>query len=296
MRKLFSACLSCFAIVCACSNHVELPSTVIAMPFAASSPEITRHGIAASWEHARVYLPYSTQAAALGNIPKDARYPAVLFMHGCWGFDSEEHRNWAILLASLGFLVIMPDSLARPKRIARSCDRIDNYHRSSYLPVHEMRLAEIDYASGQIRQQPWFDEKNLFLMGYSEGAIAVVRTSLHGFNGVIATSWTCTHLTYPPLHGIQLPLETPLLTIAVDGDPWFPTKDLQGSCEDRMMGRANAKHLGLPGQSSFVRLMKRAGRKFFDIPIDHRENHSTSDNEKARQAVIQFIQRHRRGT
>lgn len=210
-------------------------------------------------------------------------------MHGCWGYDTEEHINWAKLLTSQGLLVVMPDSLARPHRIPRNCDRIANYHSANYLPVHEMRLAEIKYAREQIRNQPWFDGKNLLLMGYSEGAIAVVRTSLSGFRGVIATSWTCTHRTYPPLNGIYLPRDTPLLTIAVDGDPWFPTEDLQGDCGQWMHDRPNAKHLALPGQSWFVRIMKRARRKFFGVPIDHRENHSTSDNEQARQEVVRFV-------
>ena len=50
-------------------------------------------------------------------------------------------------------------------------------------------------------------------MGFSEGTMAVVRTPLAGFRGVIATAWTCTNHKFPSFDGIFLPPATALLTI-----------------------------------------------------------------------------------
>jgi hypothetical protein len=103
-------------------------------------------------------------------------------------------------------------------------------------------------------------------MGFSEGAIAAVRTRLTAFRGVIATGWTCTNTKVPAFDGIFLPPETPLLTINYSDDPWYTTENVRGSCEGKFAGRSNAQNLTIPGSG-----------------------HGTYSNEKARQAVVNFI-------
>jgi hypothetical protein len=138
-----------------------------------------------------------------------------------------------------------------------------------FPPVHGMRLEEIRFASAEVKKQPWFDGKNLFLMGFSEGAIAVVRTKLDGFRGVVATAWTCTNTKFPAFDGIFLPKETPLLTINYSDDPWYAAENVRGSCENKFAGRLNAQNLTIPGNG-----------------------HGTYPDEKARQAVVNFIKQH----
>ena len=223
--------------------------------------------VAQSWERAVVYLPRTSQPVSLDQIKTDKAYPVAIFIHGCDGIaPNADNQAWAKLLASQGLLVVMPDSLARSDR-KPSCD--PKYHRSGlFPPVHGMRLEEIKYASNQIRSQPWFDGKNLFLMGFSEGAIAVVRTKLSGFRGVIASSWTCTNTKTPAFDGIYLPPETPLLTLAYEEDPHYQEEHLRGSCADKMAGRASSHHVTVPGKG-----------------------HGTYDSEVAREAVVQFVKR-----
>jgi len=220
-----------------------------------------------SWQKAVVYLPGTSKHISIDQIKTDKSYPVVIIMHGCGGIESgSENHAWAKLLASEGLLVVMPDSLARTDR-KPSCD--PKTRRSGLFPaVHGMRLEEIKYASEQIRTRSWFDGKNLFLMGFSEGAVAAVRSKLSGFRGVIATSWTCTNSKSPAFDGIYLTPETPLLTLSHEEDPWFTAEQFRGSCAQKMSGRKDAQHITVSGKG-----------------------HGTYDSKEARQAVAKFVKR-----
>lgn len=241
-------------------------ATTTAATTTTTLPAAYSAGTVATWENALVFIPGETTGMRLRDIPKDQTYPVMIFMHGCAGLDSQEHANWGRLLASLGVLVVMPDSFARPGRPV-NCDHLmDN--GGAYPEVHQMRLDEIDYASRQIRTQAWHDGKPLLLMGFSEGAIAAVRTTLGGFRGVIATSWTCTHRSMPALQGIYLPLDLPLLTIRHEEDDWFVDASLDGNCATYMASRPDASSLVVPGFG-----------------------HETFHDASAREAVSAFVQR-----
>ncbi len=221
-----------------------------------------------SWTRAVVYLPGASRPTEITEIKLDKPCPVAIYMHGCGGIESgSDNHDWAKLIAKEGLLVIMPDSLARSDR-KPSCDP-KTRQGGLFPPVHGMRLEEIEFASGEVRKQPWFDGKNLFLMGFSEGAIAAVRTKLDGFRGVIATGWTCTNTKAPAFDGIFLPRETPLLTINHADDPWHTAEHLRGSCESKFTGRVDAQNLTLPGR-----------------------DHGTYHSEKARTAVVDFIKQH----
>jgi dienelactone hydrolase len=230
----------------------------------AQTPE-TR--VAQSWERAVVYLPRTSRPVSVDQIKTDKAFPVAIFMHGCGGITpNSDNYEWAKLLASEGLLVVMPDSLARYDR-QPSCDPKTN-RAGLFPPVHGMRLEEIKYASEQIRSQPWFDGKTLFLMGFSEGAVAAVRTKLSGFRGVIASSWTCTNNKAQAFDGIYLPLETPLLTLAHEEDPWYQGEQFRGTCAQKMSGRTDSHHVVVPGRE-----------------------HGTYDSKVAREAVVQFVRR-----
>lgn len=221
-----------------------------------------------SWDEARIYLPEIAERTEITKIKLDKPFPVAIYMHGCGGIESSsDNHNWAKLLAEQGLLVIVPDSLARKDR-KPSCDP-KTKKGGLFPPVHDMRLEEIKFASDEVRKQPWFDGKNLFLMGFSEGAIAAVRTRLDGFRGVVATGWTCTNTRSPDFDGIFLPKETPLLTINYNDDEWMKAGHLRGNCESKFTGRLNAQNLNIPGWQ-----------------------HGTYDNKKARQAVVDFIKQH----
>jgi dienelactone hydrolase len=226
--------------------------------------------VKSSLDKAVIYLPDTSKPTVINKVKLDKPYPVAIYMHGCGGIDSNsDNHDWAKLIARQGLLVIMPDSLARNDR-KPSCDP-KTRKSGLFPPVHDMRLEEIKFASDEVRKQPWFDGKNLFLMGFSEGAVAAVRTRLDGFSGVIATGWTCTNTKAPAFNGIFLPRETPLLTINNSDDPWFTAEHLRGNCESKFTDRLNAQNLTIPGR-----------------------DHGTYHSEKARQAVVDFIKNHLR--
>ena len=226
----------------------------------------TETDVKSSWDNAVIYLPNTSRPTEMKTIKLDKAYPVVIYMHSCNGIGDSafDNHGWAKLLAKEGLIVIMPDSLARNDR-ERSCDPVTK-RGGLFLAVHGMRLEEIKFASDEVKKQPWFDGKNLFVMGFSEGAIAVVRTKLTGFRGAIATGWTCTNTKVPAFDGIFLPPETPLLTINHADDTWFTAENFRGSCESKSAGRLNAQNLTIPGSG-----------------------HGTYHSEKARQAVVNFI-------
>lgn len=222
--------------------------------------------VKSSWDNAVIYLPNTSKPTDLSKVKLDRAYPVAIYMHGCAGIEgiSDDNHSWAKLIAQQGLLVVMPDSFARNDR-KPSCDP-KTRRAGLFPPVYGMRLEEIKFAFEEVRKQSWFDGKNLFLMGFSEGATAAVRTKLTGFRGVIATAWTCTNTKAPAFDGIFLPQETPLLTINHSDDPWYTTDNVRGSCESKFAGRLNARNLTVPGSG-----------------------HGTYHSQKARQAVIDFI-------
>ncbi len=222
---------------------------------------------ATSWTKATVYLPNSTESSTVDRIPTNRKFPVAIYMHGCSGLTGGEggdNYRWAKLLAAQGVLVVMPDSLARGDR-KPSCDPA-THKGGLFPPVYAMRLAEVKYATEQIRAQPWFGGK-LILMGHSEGGMTAARTPLPGFAGIIISGWTCTNSQFKSFDGIFAPADTPVLTLKYSDDPWFPPSSVAyGHCEPKVAGRPNSSALLLPGRG-----------------------HGTYDNETARMAVIKFV-------
>ena len=236
------------------------------LPFPIAAIAQSGSDVAKSWEKAIVYVGGSARAGGVTKVNLSKPAGVVLFIHGCAGIGPPEHdaQRWAALISKQGFTVVLPDSMARSDRQV-SCDPIAK-KGGLFPPLHGMRLEEIRFAAEQIRKQPWFDGKNLFLMGYSEGAIAAVRSKLEGFRGVVATSWSCTNAKAPDFDGVFTPPGTPLLTLMHVDDPWFQAPHLKGSCATKIADRKNAKHITVPGTG-----------------------HGTYDNAAARNAVVAFV-------
>jgi poly(3-hydroxybutyrate) depolymerase len=181
-----------------------------AMPFAGNGTDVVR-----TWEEARIFLPGSAAPLKPSKVPAMERpLPTVLYLHGCTGFDYSHDGTmggWAQTLTTAGYAVAMPTSFAREYR-PRSCDQTT--HTSGLaMEVMDMRLEELECALKQLRTSSWVDQRNLFLMGHSEGGITVARWSGVGFNGHIISGWTCTAPVFPSFDGVRAPLATPVLAI-----------------------------------------------------------------------------------
>lgn len=110
--------------------------------------------------------------------------------------------------------VVLPDQHGKTRAPAelRSAEKAGG----GFPKAHAMRQEEIRYAVEQMKNSPWADSRNLFLMGRSEGGQATARNQLGDFRGIIISGWTCTHAKNPAFDGIHAPIETPVLAMAFD--------------------------------------------------------------------------------
>lgn len=201
--------------------------------------------IATAWERRVTFTPEQEGLVRATEAPPATRqYPVVIFMHGCTGIDIAE-MSWGKFLRDLGFIVVIPDSLARRDRHA-SCDGATAGYYGSHT-THRLRQQEIDYALEKVMNSAWAQKDKLFLMGHSEGGVAAARTPRGEFRGIIISGWTCTS-KYPGYAGIYSPKTVPVLSILWTNDRWFPSgAHTEGTCEASLAGRTGSKHLSLEG-------------------------------------------------
>jgi dienelactone hydrolase len=233
----------------------------------AQTAENRADNVARSWDAATVLVPGQLFATSPHRVTVDKPLPVVIFMHGCTGITGNHDLRWGHYLKGLGFITVLPDSMARPGRRS-NCD--PRAKRLGFFPqAHAMRQEEIRYAVEQIRKSSWADAGNVFLMGHSEGGSAAARNRLGGFRGVIISAWSCTHARNPGFDGIFAPPDTPVLTLEWSHDPWRVGTPAEGSCANRFGKRKNARQVLFSGGE-----------------------HDTYHQSEAREAVAQFLKEH----
>jgi hypothetical protein len=109
----------------------------------------------------------------------------------------------------------------------------------------------------QLQTMKWADKQRIFLMGHSEGAMAVTRTPDMGFKGVIVAGFICSL-------GVMASANTPILAISWSSDPYFQNRGFQ--CDSQWGARDNGKLVLLQGHG-----------------------HGTVSSVEARRAVISFL-------
>ena len=214
-----------------------------------------------SWDSARVYVPGNRSKTTPDKIKVEKPLPVVIYLHGCSGLTSE-NDSWGDFIKELGYIAVLPDSMARRSEL--NCDPRTK-KAGAFPKAHAMRQEEIRYAFDQVKNSPWADAKNVFLMGHSEGGVAAARTKREGFRGIIISGWRCTHTKSPGFDGIFAPLDTPVLTLEWNRDDW-QNDSTKGSCADKFGERKKARQVLFPGNG-----------------------HNVFEQEKAREAVAQFL-------
>jgi len=170
-------------------------------------------GIEESWNKAVIFIPESNFSKKIKNIKLDQKYPVVIYLHGCAGIQSYHDQQWGRHLANLGFVVVLPDSFARPKRVS-NCDSTTNTVSHRFPMAIPYREQEIAYAMLELKKLSWVDVDNIFFMGHSEGAEALARTRIKGMRGIVLSSGFC-------FTGIGFEQGVKSLTISYSIDPWF---------------------------------------------------------------------------
>jgi dienelactone hydrolase len=198
-----------------------------------------------SWDKATVFVPGKWFPTSVDRISVSQPMPVVIYLHGCVGITRDHDGMWAEYLTSQGFVVVMPDSMARSNR-PLNCD--GQSRRGNLWPqAHEYRLQEIARALDQVMSSTWADKKNVFLMGHSEGGIAVARSQHNEFAGKIILAWGCTS-SKPEFDGIFAPKHVPVLAVAYTDDEWRKGTHNEGTCGAKAQGRDNFRAVDLPGR------------------------------------------------
>lgn len=220
--------------------------------------------VALSWAKAQVFVPGKVFATTPDNVKVEKPLPVVIYLHGCTGINPSHDSRWGEFIRGLGYIAVLPDSMARPGR-KPNCD--PRTKRGGAFPqAFAMRLEELRYALDQVKKAAWADADNTFLMGHSEGGQTAARTTLAGFRGIIISAWTCTDSSRPDFDGIFAPLETPILTLEWDHDAWREGTPRQGSCANKFDERKKARQVLFSGTE-----------------------HATYAQGQARDAVAQFL-------
>lgn len=212
-----------------------------------------------TWERAHFYLPADANplgtgvlggqrdlgsvVRALDELAKGGLRPVVVYLHGCGGFGNSGSFN-AGMLAEAGFVVVGPDSFARPKRV-KTCDSKTHSRAGPegiYRNVIAWRLEELERALKGLRELPWVDWNNIFLFGHSQGSNAVAAYEGNVFKGRVMSGTRCST-------GYHGPAAEPALAVYSENDPWRKGRPIK--CVE-YVGKTGMQVLGLAGKLHVV--------------------------------------------
>lgn len=191
-------------------------------------------------------------------IRSGKKLPTVIFFHDCGKNRKLAGWHYARFMARAGFVVILPDSFARP-------DRPETCSHWQFLPladaplekVHALRKAEIAHALATARQLSWVDTRNLFVMGQGEGADALAAYDGKGYKARVISGALCRW-------GVNGRLDIPIMFVA--------------SRDDRLFAGAEADSCA-----------SKAGIRPVLNKLIAGYQHDTSSLPEARDAVIKFL-------
>jgi dienelactone hydrolase len=220
-------------------------------------------GVEQSYDKAEVFIPNKFFTTVPSKIDVNKKYPVVIYLHGCTGITQHDYQ-WAKFISNLGYIVIQPNSLARPNtKIVCDPKTFKSEPGLATGKALMFRQQEIKYALSQIRISAWADTSNVVLMGHSQGGVSAALNKINEFKRVIISGWSCTHsLT----GGIKSEKNVPVLSITYDNDPWYSESPFKGSCADYAHDRESFKQVNLQGSY-----------------------HNTYDNYTAREEVQMFL-------
>jgi predicted esterase len=194
---------------------------------------------------------YGTYDKALIKIPNLKNYTkkltTVVYMQGSNRFNSgKTFRKW---ITEAGYIFFAPNTHTSRDRPTYSSP----VPKSIYEEVHAYRQAEIDLFVKRVKELPFIDKNSIFLMGYSEGALATARYSGDEFIGRIVLGWSCEAGYYTDYPKVGAKEGDPFLNIIGRDDqyfgkqnPWSSAYKNEGHCGDALFKFTNAKVVILP--------------------------------------------------
>jgi dienelactone hydrolase len=156
-------------------------------------------------------------------------FPAIVALHGCGallvnGGLGAHHRDWALRLKGLGYVVLMPDSFA-PRGVTEVCTL-----KNSPVRPGEERVRDTYGALVYLQSLPFVRHDRIGLMGWSHGGGTILHTVgahvsarpkdlAHDYKVAIAFYPGCSKVVKRADWG---PNATPLTILMGDKDDWTP--------------------------------------------------------------------------
>jgi dienelactone hydrolase len=244
-----------------------------AQPAAADSGDDPAE-LARTWAAAPAYLPAPEGYRRVGTAElsralseRNAALPGVIYAHGCAGIDAAAVETDRFLAAA-GYLVVAPDSFARVDK-PRSCDP-EQHFGGLHRDVLRWRQQEIGYAIHKLRALPNVTPDRIFLMGISEGGIAVATFQGEPVRARIIEGWTC-HAGWPEYRGLLAPSGEPVLALLARDDPWWRDPVFRGDCGSFLQDRASSRSI------------------VYAAPSPLHENHWLSFDPSVRHEILSFL-------
>ena len=124
----------------------------------------------------QVDIPASglTLHAQLYKPDGDGPFPTVIALHGCGGLGGQSepvqsrYRDWAEQLLKTGHAVLLPDSYGS-RELGPQCRA-----RDRRVLARRERVTDVNASRRWLSQQPWVARERISLMGWANGASAVL--------------------------------------------------------------------------------------------------------------------------
>ena len=202
-----------------------------------------------SWQKFRVnYDPHSLDKLT-EQLPPGKTLPVIVYFHGCAGMTKPSTRHIRLLATLDDFVVIGPDSFARPRPEYCFGNRTVDWNVQPQ--VVKMRYAEIHEALTRVAGYPWVDKANIFLIGHSQGGgIVASYAGAVRVRGRIILNGACgTHNGGNGLRDDEV-----VLTFDAGRDPWF-TKFFP-ECRNFVRNHPNGKSIWEPKGTTHDTVLK----------------------------------------
>lgn len=144
------------------------------------------------------------------KLKQDAKVPAIVYLHGCQGFNSEDY-SYKDIFIDKGYAVFMPDSYARPEK-ENDCGKGEIYLR---IPS---RQREASTALKEIRKLTWIDQSKVLLVGFNEGGHTTTSWYNDDFTALISIGSHCVDSGGT----LNAPAHVPVLTLIGEDDDFHP--------------------------------------------------------------------------
>ena len=208
------------------------------------------------------------------NIKADKTYPTLMYMHGSSGLKGGEvYREY--IVEECGFIFFAPNSFKIKNRPTYKSPA----NASDYTRVHKVRVAEIEYNLKKIEELSFFDIKNIFLMGNSEGGLATAIFESEKFAGRIVTAFSCEDSYFYKDFKLGSKIDEPFLNIMGTHDEFF-AKGTTLNKEYKVKGHGMEK------------LKNHENAK---VVILSKTKHELTSNRYVKEEILSFLKLWRRG-